>query len=205
MFSHLFRFCIRISHFMFLMTYCTECNTPLNHKPLMSWPASQNDTIAYFFRIFPEHQPPYIIAVLPRYVEIRTFEPRLLVQSVELQRPRFITSAGWDSPPVWFYHLNITQCLFFNWVFCGPVIVEGVYGYLCLLIIWTFSTTGCEVTKAAVVTPSKKTPIFFIICFQLLLFMIMTQFLLRQKNTFISTISMSFFPLLSVTGLISCM
>uniref|UniRef100_A0A7N8XH43 VPS39 subunit of HOPS complex n=1 Tax=Mastacembelus armatus TaxID=205130 RepID=A0A7N8XH43_9TELE len=41
-----------------------------------------------------EHQPPYIIAVLPRYVEIRTFEPRLLVQSVELQRPRFIISAG---------------------------------------------------------------------------------------------------------------
>ncbi|XP_067335034.1 vam6/Vps39-like protein isoform X4 [Channa argus] len=41
-----------------------------------------------------EHQPPYIIAVLPRYVEIRTFEPRLLVQSVELQRPRFISSAG---------------------------------------------------------------------------------------------------------------
>uniref|UniRef100_A0A1A8Q1X9 Vacuolar protein sorting 39 homolog n=1 Tax=Nothobranchius rachovii TaxID=451742 RepID=A0A1A8Q1X9_9TELE len=43
-----------------------------------------------------EHQPPYIIAVLPRYVEIRTIEPRLLVQSVELQRPRFITSAGSD-------------------------------------------------------------------------------------------------------------
>uniref|UniRef100_A0A671PEN1 Vam6/Vps39-like protein n=1 Tax=Sinocyclocheilus anshuiensis TaxID=1608454 RepID=A0A671PEN1_9TELE len=41
-----------------------------------------------------EHQPPYIIAVLSRYVEIRTLEPRLLVQSVELQRPRFITSAG---------------------------------------------------------------------------------------------------------------
>uniref|UniRef100_UPI00398E877B vam6/Vps39-like protein isoform X2 n=1 Tax=Pristiophorus japonicus TaxID=55135 RepID=UPI00398E877B len=41
-----------------------------------------------------EHQSPYIIAVLPRYVEIRTFEPRLLVQSVELQRPRFITSGG---------------------------------------------------------------------------------------------------------------
>ena len=46
------------------------------------------------FLMFSEHQPPYIIAVLPRYVEIRTFEPRLLVQSVELQRPRFITSAG---------------------------------------------------------------------------------------------------------------
>lgn len=41
-----------------------------------------------------EHQPPYIIAVLPRYVEIRTLEPRLLVQSTELQRPRFITSGG---------------------------------------------------------------------------------------------------------------
>uniref|UniRef100_A0A8C1SRQ7 VPS39 subunit of HOPS complex n=1 Tax=Cyprinus carpio TaxID=7962 RepID=A0A8C1SRQ7_CYPCA len=41
-----------------------------------------------------EHQPPYIIAVLPRYVEIRTLEPRLLVQSIELQRPRFLTSAG---------------------------------------------------------------------------------------------------------------
>ncbi|CAG5866816.1 unnamed protein product [Menidia menidia] len=47
-----------------------------------------------------EHQPPYIIAVLPRYVEIRTFEPRLLVQSVELQRPRFITSAGCVVPNV---------------------------------------------------------------------------------------------------------
>lgn len=41
-----------------------------------------------------EHQPPYIVAVLPRYVEIRTLEPRLLVQSIELQRPRFITSGG---------------------------------------------------------------------------------------------------------------
>ncbi|XP_018414768.1 PREDICTED: vam6/Vps39-like protein [Nanorana parkeri] len=41
-----------------------------------------------------EHQPPYIIAVLPRYVEVRTFEPRLLVQSIELQRPRFISSGG---------------------------------------------------------------------------------------------------------------
>ncbi|XP_068111025.1 vam6/Vps39-like protein [Hyperolius riggenbachi] len=41
-----------------------------------------------------EYQPPYIVAVLPRYVEVRTFEPRLLVQSVELQRPRFVTSGG---------------------------------------------------------------------------------------------------------------
>uniref|UniRef100_A0A803V5G2 VPS39 subunit of HOPS complex n=1 Tax=Ficedula albicollis TaxID=59894 RepID=A0A803V5G2_FICAL len=48
-----------------------------------------------------EHQPPYIIAVLPRYVEIRTFEPRLLVQSIELQRPRFITSGGLSNHFVW--------------------------------------------------------------------------------------------------------
>lgn len=41
-----------------------------------------------------DHQPPYIIAVLSRCVEIRTFEPRMLVQCVELQRPKFITSAG---------------------------------------------------------------------------------------------------------------
>lgn len=52
--------------------------------------------MAIFSCLSLEHQPPYIIAVLPRYVEIRTLEPRLLVQSVELQRPRFITSAGWD-------------------------------------------------------------------------------------------------------------
>ncbi|KAH0620645.1 hypothetical protein JD844_021311 [Phrynosoma platyrhinos] len=44
-----------------------------------------------------EFQTPYIVAVLPRYVEIRTFEPRLLVQSIELQRPRFITSGGYDT------------------------------------------------------------------------------------------------------------
>ncbi|XP_078466273.1 vam6/Vps39-like protein [Lampetra fluviatilis] len=41
-----------------------------------------------------EHQPPYIIAVLPRYLELRTFEPMLLVQSIELQKPRFIAAGG---------------------------------------------------------------------------------------------------------------
>uniref|UniRef100_A0A8C5RA41 VPS39 subunit of HOPS complex n=1 Tax=Leptobrachium leishanense TaxID=445787 RepID=A0A8C5RA41_9ANUR len=40
------------------------------------------------------YHPPYVIGVLPRYVEIRTIEPKLLVQSIELQRPRMITSAG---------------------------------------------------------------------------------------------------------------
>ncbi|XP_064621475.1 vam6/Vps39-like protein [Lineus longissimus] len=37
-----------------------------------------------------EHHPPYIIAVLPKYVEVRTIDPRLLIQSIELNRPKFI-------------------------------------------------------------------------------------------------------------------
>ncbi|XP_070577538.1 vam6/Vps39-like protein [Ptychodera flava] len=41
-----------------------------------------------------EYDAPYMIAVLPKYVEIRTIEPRLLVQSIDLQRPRFITREG---------------------------------------------------------------------------------------------------------------
>ncbi|EMP39590.1 Vam6/Vps39-like protein [Chelonia mydas] len=53
-----------------------------------------DESMQVFAKLGTEHQPPYIIAVLPRYVEIRTFEPRLLVQSIELQRPRFITSGG---------------------------------------------------------------------------------------------------------------
>uniref|UniRef100_H3ABJ6 VPS39 subunit of HOPS complex n=1 Tax=Latimeria chalumnae TaxID=7897 RepID=H3ABJ6_LATCH len=55
-----------------------------------------------------EHQPPYIIAVLPRYVEIRTFEPRLLVQSIELQKPRFVTSGGFILIFVEIPHLLLT-------------------------------------------------------------------------------------------------
>ncbi|XP_077997895.1 vam6/Vps39-like protein [Glandiceps talaboti] len=41
-----------------------------------------------------EYDAPYMIAVLPKYVEIRTIEPRLLVQSIDLQKPRFITSGS---------------------------------------------------------------------------------------------------------------
>jgi hypothetical protein len=33
---------------------------------------------------------PYIIAVLPKCVEIRTIEPKLLIQNVELAKPRFV-------------------------------------------------------------------------------------------------------------------
>ncbi|XP_033637094.1 vam6/Vps39-like protein isoform X1 [Asterias rubens] len=43
------------------------------------------------FPIMLEHDQPYIIAVLPKYVEIRTVDPRLIVQTIELSKPRFIT------------------------------------------------------------------------------------------------------------------
>ncbi|XP_022091314.1 vam6/Vps39-like protein [Acanthaster planci] len=43
------------------------------------------------FPIVLEHDQPYIIAVLPKYVEIRTVDPRLLVQTIELNKPRSIT------------------------------------------------------------------------------------------------------------------
>ncbi|XP_028393424.1 vam6/Vps39-like protein [Dendronephthya gigantea] len=34
---------------------------------------------------------PYMIGILPKYVEIRTIEPRALVQSIELSKPRYIS------------------------------------------------------------------------------------------------------------------
>ncbi|XP_041353642.1 vam6/Vps39-like protein [Gigantopelta aegis] len=37
-----------------------------------------------------EHNPPYVIALLPKYVEIRTIEPNIMIQSIELQKPKFI-------------------------------------------------------------------------------------------------------------------
>lgn len=41
-----------------------------------------------------EHDQPYVIAVMPKYVEIRTVEPRLLVQSIEIKDPKYITSGS---------------------------------------------------------------------------------------------------------------
>ncbi|XP_023931071.1 vam6/Vps39-like protein [Lingula anatina] len=37
-----------------------------------------------------EHHPPYILAVLPKYIEIRTISPRTLIQQIELNKPKFI-------------------------------------------------------------------------------------------------------------------
>ncbi|XP_031566770.1 vam6/Vps39-like protein [Actinia tenebrosa] len=33
---------------------------------------------------------PYVIGILPKYVEVRTISPRALIQSMELQKPRFV-------------------------------------------------------------------------------------------------------------------
>ena len=46
--------------------------------------------LTFFLFIFSAHHKPYIVAVLPRYVEIRTIEPRLMIQSIELSKPRLI-------------------------------------------------------------------------------------------------------------------
>ena len=39
---------------------------------------------------FADYAEPYVIALLPRYVEIRTISPRALIQSIDLPKSRFI-------------------------------------------------------------------------------------------------------------------
>ncbi|KAJ8045113.1 Vam6/Vps39-like protein [Holothuria leucospilota] len=41
-----------------------------------------------------EHDQPYIIALMPKYIEIRTVDPRLLVQTIELKDAKYITSGS---------------------------------------------------------------------------------------------------------------
>ena len=41
--------------------------------------------------LFVDYVEPYVIGILPRYVEIRTISPRVLIQSIELSKPRYIT------------------------------------------------------------------------------------------------------------------
>ncbi|CAD5113361.1 DgyrCDS2533 [Dimorphilus gyrociliatus] len=38
--------------------------------------------------------PPYLVAALPKYVEIQTIDPRVLIQSIELVRPRLLCVSG---------------------------------------------------------------------------------------------------------------
>lgn len=44
-----------------------------------------------FFVPLAEFFDPYMIGILPKYVEIRTVEPRALVQSIDLAKPRLIS------------------------------------------------------------------------------------------------------------------
>ncbi|PVD26341.1 hypothetical protein C0Q70_14012 [Pomacea canaliculata] len=37
-----------------------------------------------------EHFPPYLVAVLPKYVEVRTIEPKLMIQNLQLDKARLI-------------------------------------------------------------------------------------------------------------------
>ncbi|XP_033733768.1 LOW QUALITY PROTEIN: vam6/Vps39-like protein [Pecten maximus] len=37
-----------------------------------------------------ENHPPYLIALLPKHVEVRTISPRLLIQNIDLQKARYI-------------------------------------------------------------------------------------------------------------------
>ncbi|NWH53123.1 VPS39 protein, partial [Fregata magnificens] len=97
---------VRLGHFKLtllakeVVPFCSPLldvdSCPSSDTSIMACFKAYLRTINLYFSLVSliEHQPPYIIAVLPRYVEIRTFEPRLLVQSIELQRPRFITSGG---------------------------------------------------------------------------------------------------------------
>lgn len=89
--------CLTWGFFVFLRSSYITFEWATESKPILTqslWPQCKLN-----MSFLAEHQPPYIIAVLPRYVEIRTLEPRLLVQSIELQRPRFITSGGWGVSP----------------------------------------------------------------------------------------------------------
>lgn len=45
-----------------------------------------------FVFVCAEHDQPYVIAVMPKYIEIRTVDPRLLVQNIEIKDPKYITS-----------------------------------------------------------------------------------------------------------------
>ncbi|CAL1543565.1 unnamed protein product [Lymnaea stagnalis] len=37
-----------------------------------------------------EHNPPYLIAILPKFVEVRTIEPKLMIQNITLPSPKLI-------------------------------------------------------------------------------------------------------------------
>nr|CAB3267641.1 vam6/Vps39-like protein [Phallusia mammillata] len=51
-----------------------------------------------------DSQPPYLIGILPKYIEVRTVEPRHLIQSIDLHKPRF--STAWRH---WLFIASVTH------------------------------------------------------------------------------------------------
>ena len=50
--------------------------------------------------IFTVHETPYLLAILPKVIEVRTIEPHLMIQSINLQNARCICQV-----------LNIRKCV----------------------------------------------------------------------------------------------
>ncbi|CAK8694992.1 unnamed protein product [Clavelina lepadiformis] len=60
-----------------------------NGEPTYKHPFAWSD-----IPVIVESQPPYLIAVLPKYVEVRTMEPKLLIQSIDINKPKMLCSWG---------------------------------------------------------------------------------------------------------------
>ncbi|KAL9957718.1 hypothetical protein ACROYT_G034654 [Oculina patagonica] len=60
----------------------TDCEGKKTQKQTLTWTDTPTEL---------DYAEPYVIGLLPRYVEIRTISPRTLIQSIELPKPRFIT------------------------------------------------------------------------------------------------------------------
>ncbi|KAG1658440.1 Vam6/Vps39-like protein [Nymphon striatum] len=55
-------------------------------QPIIKYPIGWSDSPVVL-----EDDPPYLIGILPNQVEVRTIEPRKLIQTLELPKPRYVT------------------------------------------------------------------------------------------------------------------
>lgn len=58
----------------------------LEGSPTQKYPITFSETPLQM-----EHDPPYFVAILPKFIEVRTNQPRLHIQNIELPKPKFIT------------------------------------------------------------------------------------------------------------------
>lgn len=49
-----------------------------------------NVQLLFFFNFFIENNPPYVIGILPKFIEVRTIETKLLIQQIELSHAKYI-------------------------------------------------------------------------------------------------------------------